>query len=328
MKIFKRIISIIIAVILVLILSFNIFNFVSIKLLGNELPTINGYAYLEVVSGSMEPKISIGDIVIIDTKVKNYKVKDIVTFKDINGSFVTHRIIKITDNEIITQGDANNTVDDSINNDQIVGRYVYKLDGLGALMKSLRSPLTLVMILIIGVILCILVSTDSKGNVILTEDEKDYLEFLESKKKKSKIKEETENKDVKKKTQSIKKDLTSKIETKKQPTKKTSTTKTKTAVKKETVNEKVETKPKKVTSKKEISQKTKIVKNDLPSKIENKKQPTRKTSTVKTKTAVKKETISKTVETKPKKSTSKKQTNKSITNKEISQKTTSKNTKK
>ena len=194
MKIFKRIIAIIVAVILILILSFNIFNFISIKVLGNELPTINGYAVLEVISGSMEPKISIGDIVIIDTKVNDYKVKDIVTFKDINGSFVTHRIIEIKDDEIITQGDANNTVDDSITKEQLVGRYVYKIDGLGALMKSFRNPLTLVMILIIGVISCVLVSTDSKGNAILTEEEKEYLEFIESKKKNKKIKEEQENK--------------------------------------------------------------------------------------------------------------------------------------
>ena len=124
MKIFKKVITIIIAVILTLILSFNIFNFVSINILGNELPTINGYAYLEVVSGSMEPNIRIGDIVIIDTKVNDYKVKDIVTFKDINGSFVTHRIMEIKDEEIITQGDANNTIDDSITKEQLVGRYV------------------------------------------------------------------------------------------------------------------------------------------------------------------------------------------------------------
>lgn len=236
MKILKKIIAIIIAIILVLILSFNIFNFISIKILGNELPTINGYAYLEVISGSMEPKINIGDIVIIDTKVNNYKVKDIVTFKDINGSFVTHRIIDIKDNEIITQGDANNTVDDSITKDQIVGRYISKIDGLGALIKSFKNPLILIMILVIGIISCILVSTDSKGNVILTQEEKEYLEFLESKnkkeineKRKTKTTKKTSTKvvaPVKKKNQP-KKELPKKPTTKNATPKKTSSKKTK-----------------------------------------------------------------------------------------------------
>lgn len=236
MKIFKKIITIIISIILLLILSFNIFNFISIKLLGNELPTINGYGVLEVISGSMEPKISIGDMVIIDTKIKDYKVKDIVTFKDINDSFVTHRIVEIKDDEIITRGDANNTIDDAIKKEQIVGRYVYKINGLGALIKSLRSPLTLIMIMIIGIITCVLVSTDSKGNIILTKEEKEYLEFLESKKNKKENQEEKETKE-KKKTK-LKKETT----VKKTTTKKVSTT-TKTTPKKKN-------QPQKTTSKK------------------------------------------------------------------------------
>jgi len=301
MKIFKRALVIIVTIILILILSFNIFNFISIKILGNELPTVNGYAYLEVISGSMEPKISIGDIVIIDTRVKKYKVKDIVTFKDINGSFVTHRIMEIKDDEIITQGDANNTVDDSITSDKIVGRYVYKLDGIGALMKSFRSPLTLVMILIIGVVLCVLVSTDSKGNAILTEEEKEYLEFLESKKKKKEIKEEKENKNIKKKTQSTRKNSNIKADTKKKSA-------TKTA----------EAKPKKASSKKDTKSKTEVDKK----------------TTTKTKTP-KKESVTKTAEAKPKKTVSnnepakKKQTNKSTQKtEETLKKITSKKTKK
>lgn len=191
MKIIKRIIKVLITIILLIILSFNLFNLVSIKILGNELPKINGYAYLEVISGSMEPKIKKGDIIIIDTKVKKYKAKDIITFKDVNGSFVTHRIIEINDDKLITKGDANNTIDDAINKKDIVGRYVYQINGAGALIKSLRSPFILVMILVIGILLCVLVSTDSKGNAILTEEEKEYMDFLESKNKKKKEKTET-----------------------------------------------------------------------------------------------------------------------------------------
>ena len=296
MKIFKRIIAIIVATILLLILSFNIFNFISINILGNELPTINGYAYLEVISGSMEPKISIGDIVIIDTKVSDYKVKDIVTFKDINGSFVTHRIMEIKDDEIITQGDANNTIDDSITKDKIVGRYVYKIDGIGALMNSFKNPLTLILILIIGIILCVLISTDSKGNAILTKEEKEYVEFLESKKKKQKeIKKELEKTIEPKKT--VKKEPTPKKETtKKEPPKKT--------VKKEPTPKKETTKkePPKKTVKKETTPKKETTKKETPKKTV-KKEPTPKKETTKKETP--KKTIKK--EPTPKKETTKKE---------------------
>jgi len=197
MKIVKKIITIFVTVILLLVLSYNIYNFISINVLDKDLPTINGYAVLEVISGSMEPKISKGDIVIIDTKVNNYKAKDIVTFKDTNGSYVTHRILEINKDKVITKGDANNTIDDEINIDSITGKYICKLSGLGALIKSIRSPFALVMILIIGILLCVLVSTDSKGNAILTEEEKEYMEFLEQKNNKKKT---NTNKDNNKKT--------------------------------------------------------------------------------------------------------------------------------
>ena len=40
----------------------------------------------------------------------------------------------------------------------------------------------MIMILIIGVLVCFLVSTDKEGKAILTEDEKEFLEFKEYKK--------------------------------------------------------------------------------------------------------------------------------------------------
>ena len=68
MKIIKGLITFIITIILLIIVSFNLYNFISINVLDEELPKINGYVYLEVVSGSMEPKFKIGDVIIIDTK--------------------------------------------------------------------------------------------------------------------------------------------------------------------------------------------------------------------------------------------------------------------
>ena len=192
MKIIKGLITFIITIILLVIVSFNLYNFISIKFLDNELPKINGYAYLEVVSGSMEPKFKIGDVIIIDTKISKFKEKDIITFKDVNGAFVTHRIIEIKDDLTVTKGDANNTIDEPISKDMIIGKYVYKIEGVGALIKSLKSPFVLIMILVIGILLCIFVSTDSKGKAILTDEEREYMEFLEYKKIRKRIKDNNE----------------------------------------------------------------------------------------------------------------------------------------
>lgn len=222
MKIIKAIIKFIITLILLAVVSFNLFNYISINFLKNEMPTINGYAFLEVVSGSMEPKFKIGDILIVDTKIEKYKEKDIITFKDVNGSFVTHRIIEINDDEIITKGDANNTIDEAIKKDSIVGKYVYKISGLGAIIKSLKSPFVLAMILLIGILLCVFVSIDSKGNVILTEEEKEYIEFLEYKKSNKEIDiRKINSKEIENKKEEDKKEKNKKTNDKKVSKKKT-----------------------------------------------------------------------------------------------------------
>lgn len=186
MKVFKRIIFIIFSILVTIILAYNVYNFVSINILKKNFTTVVGYGMLEVVSGSMEPTILKGDIIVIDTDVRKYKVGDIVTFYDSEGSFVTHRIISIVENQVITQGDNNNTEDDAIFMNDIVGKYKFKIRGGGVILAALKSPLTMIMILIIGILVCIFFSTDKNGNPILDEEEKEYLEFqayLKEKKK-------------------------------------------------------------------------------------------------------------------------------------------------
>lgn len=158
-------------------LSYNIYNFVEVNVLNKDLATVNGYAVLEVVSGSMEPEIYIGDIVVIDTKVKEYKIGDIVTFYDTEGSFVTHRIISIEGDQMVTRGDNNNVDDNPTNTSEIVGKYKFKISKGGKILAAFKSPFTMIMILIIGIMVCVFISTDKNGNPVLDEEEKEYLEF-------------------------------------------------------------------------------------------------------------------------------------------------------
>ena len=134
MKRIKKIVFVILSILLGLVLAFNIYNFIYIKVMHKDLASINGYAMLEVVSGSMEPTIYKGDIIIINTKDKNYKENDIITFRGKEGEFVTHRIIKIDDKTMITKGDNNNSEDDPIKTSSIVGKYVTKINGGGRIL--------------------------------------------------------------------------------------------------------------------------------------------------------------------------------------------------
>ena len=77
----------------------------------------------KVKTGSMEDGIHAGDYILI-CKKSDYKVGDVVTYKK-NGYHVTHRIIKKSGNKITTKGDANNTPDEEITLDDVVGRVIY-----------------------------------------------------------------------------------------------------------------------------------------------------------------------------------------------------------
>lgn len=195
MKLVKNIFIKIIWIILFILVAFNIYNFVSINILHKDLATINGYALLEVVSGSMEPTIHVGDIIIINTNDQEYKKDDIITFYDVNGSFVTHRLIEINDEVMVTKGDANDSKDEEMNANNIVGKMVFRLNGAGKLMASLKNPFVMLLIMIIGIVLCLLMSTDK--NLIpkdLTEEEKAFIEYRKYYSEKPKKNKKKENK--------------------------------------------------------------------------------------------------------------------------------------
>ena len=81
----------------------------------------------------MEPEIEVDDLIIIKKSV-NYKENDIVTYKT-NESYITHRIIEISENRYITKGDNNNTEDEPIILDQIQGKVIKKIKGIGKIIN-------------------------------------------------------------------------------------------------------------------------------------------------------------------------------------------------
>ena len=114
-------------------------------LLNDKIPMPFGYGMSVVLSGSMESRLSVDDLVIIKA-TDNYKVNDIVLFQDGN-SLVIHRIIEIDGDTVTTKGDANNVADEPINKSQIKGVLVYDIPGFGAVVNILKQPVFVILIL-------------------------------------------------------------------------------------------------------------------------------------------------------------------------------------
>ena len=73
----------------------------------------------EVLSGSMEPTFSTGDLILVKES-KDFRVDDIVVYQ--TGSvLVVHRIVELRDGTVITRGDANNVEDAPIRPEYIKG---------------------------------------------------------------------------------------------------------------------------------------------------------------------------------------------------------------
>ena len=134
---------IILLIITLIVLIFNIFSAL-------EKPFF-GYRIFEVGSGSMEPILSVNDLIIIKQE-DTYKEKDIVTFKS-GKNYITHRIISINGDEIVTQGDSNNTSDNPITKEDIIGKFVYllKINGFVAYLFSVTK--FWILIFLIGILI-------------------------------------------------------------------------------------------------------------------------------------------------------------------------------
>lgn len=153
------------------------------------MTSILGYTLLEVMSSSMEPTISKEDFIIINHHDKKYKKGDIITFYDDSKMLVTHRIIKIENNKIITKGDHNKTEDDAISKEKVVGKYVFRIKGGGKVVAHLKNPFIIIIVVILIILLCALEA--DKNLTSFVKNEQEYQEFLNYKRKKPK-----ENKEI------------------------------------------------------------------------------------------------------------------------------------
>ena len=96
----------------------------------------------------MEPELKTSSLIIVK-KSNSYEVNDIVTYK-LNDELITHRIIEINGDDIITKGDANDSEDAPISKDMIVGKVVANFMKSGFLNYLLTRHFTWVLIFLMG----------------------------------------------------------------------------------------------------------------------------------------------------------------------------------
>ncbi len=115
-------------------------------ILKEDVIKIGGIATFVVLTGSMEPTIQAGEMIVV--KEENaYQIGDIVTYREEKDFLVTHRIVKIDGENITTKGDNNNLEDKTIKEGQILGKVIFQSKLCGFIILYLLKPITLILII-------------------------------------------------------------------------------------------------------------------------------------------------------------------------------------
>lgn len=181
-KIVETILNIIILIIIFALIIAGTYSFQT-KIQKKEYANLFGYTAFEVATGSMQPSINIGDVVIVKIN-DTYSIDDIIVFKEDN-SFITHRVIDIKENTVITKGDSNNATDKEISKEDVLGKVIKIVPNVSIIRKTLGTPIVIISISITIVLFGFVFSYKGK------EEEK---ENKDGKKSKAKNKDKNENK--------------------------------------------------------------------------------------------------------------------------------------
>lgn len=121
--------------------------------------TVGSYGLASILTGSMEPEIQTGSLIIIKSVPEDQLMTgDVITYRPIEGRsiLVTHRIVNKNseDNSFITQGDANNIPDsDPVYFGSIAGKVIFTIPFLGYLVNYLKTPQGII-IFVLFIVLC------------------------------------------------------------------------------------------------------------------------------------------------------------------------------
>ena len=125
------------------------------RIQGKPLPTLFGWSVANVLTGSMEPNIPAGSLILVKAN-QEYSSGDVVAYKHAEGMTVVHRIVAIDDNTAITKGDNNNIADAPIAVSNILGKVEKIIPGAGKVVQVLKQPEVIIFLVAIIAIICFL----------------------------------------------------------------------------------------------------------------------------------------------------------------------------
>lgn len=145
----KKILNIILSIVLIFLVLVVVLTMV-VRITGNT-PSIGGYMIFRVSTGSMEPELNVGDVILTKeiSSVTDIKEGDIITYQGTSGSYsgklITHKVITAPYEEngscyLVTQGIANPEPDPVVADYQVVGIMVTKIPFLGAIYSFFLTP--------------------------------------------------------------------------------------------------------------------------------------------------------------------------------------------
>lgn len=135
------------------------------------LPERTGLRAFVVLSGSMEPAIPTGSLVIVSRR-DLYRVGDVVTRRapGRSSNTITHRIADISEEQgrqiFHTKGDANESADEeAVRKEDIVGRVTLSVPYLGYPVHAARTPIGFLLLIVLPGIAIIVDETFSLARV-------------------------------------------------------------------------------------------------------------------------------------------------------------------
>ncbi|MBQ2971355.1 MAG: signal peptidase I [Ruminococcus sp.] len=132
--------------------------------LSGEAPSVFGYQIFRVSSGSMEPELMIGDVILVrEADVEDIHKGDIVTYKgevdDFADKFITHKMIEepqLVDGKYVfeSQGIVEGALPDPLwYEDQLMGEFVCKVPFIDSVYTFFLQPYGLIVFILVIVVL-------------------------------------------------------------------------------------------------------------------------------------------------------------------------------
>lgn len=131
-----------------------------------KIPSFFGYKPLTVLTNSMEPKISAGDMIFVkETNADEVKKDEIITFQTADRKVVTHRVVETTPEGFLTKGDNNNVEDNwKVNPDSLIGKVFVILPKAGFVAKFISSKLGFSIFVLLPFLLFVMIEVFDRVN--------------------------------------------------------------------------------------------------------------------------------------------------------------------